>query len=118
MPLGRNDPCPCGSGKKYKKCHGLSAPASSTARPGVAHARALKSAEVAFSERLQRFALARFGPARIEQAFDAYLGVEGGTVPNVEIQIAIPWALFSMPTAVDEWTRRSPRCGATKRRAA
>jgi SEC-C motif-containing protein len=21
---GRNDPCPCGSGKKYKKCHGAS----------------------------------------------------------------------------------------------
>lgn len=20
---GRNDPCPCGSGKKYKKCHGI-----------------------------------------------------------------------------------------------
>jgi preprotein translocase subunit SecA len=20
---GRNDPCPCGSGKKYKKCHGV-----------------------------------------------------------------------------------------------
>jgi uncharacterized protein YecA (UPF0149 family) len=19
--VGRNDPCPCGSGKKYKKCH-------------------------------------------------------------------------------------------------
>jgi uncharacterized protein len=19
---GRNDPCPCGSGKKFKKCHG------------------------------------------------------------------------------------------------
>ncbi|MBI4223999.1 MAG: SEC-C domain-containing protein [Deltaproteobacteria bacterium] len=19
---GRNDPCPCGSSKKYKKCHG------------------------------------------------------------------------------------------------
>jgi uncharacterized protein YchJ len=23
-PAGRNDPCPCGSGKKYKKCHGAS----------------------------------------------------------------------------------------------
>ncbi len=23
--VGRNDPCPCGSGKKYKKCHGVSA---------------------------------------------------------------------------------------------
>jgi preprotein translocase subunit SecA len=22
--VGRNDPCPCGSGKKYKKCHGIS----------------------------------------------------------------------------------------------
>ncbi len=24
--VGRNDPCPCGSGKKYKKCHGAHAP--------------------------------------------------------------------------------------------
>ena len=23
--VGRNDPCPCGSGKKWKKCHGLAA---------------------------------------------------------------------------------------------
>ena len=23
--VGRNDPCPCGSGKKYKKCHGADA---------------------------------------------------------------------------------------------
>lgn len=23
--IGRNQPCPCGSGKKYKKCHGLGA---------------------------------------------------------------------------------------------
>ena len=27
--VGRNDPCPCGSGKKYKKCHG----AGETVRP-------------------------------------------------------------------------------------
>jgi len=24
-PVGRNDPCPCGSGKKYKHCHGKAA---------------------------------------------------------------------------------------------
>ena len=24
--VGRNDPCPCGSGKKYKKCHMLGDP--------------------------------------------------------------------------------------------
>jgi len=22
LKVGRNDPCPCGSGKKYKVCHG------------------------------------------------------------------------------------------------
>ena len=23
--VGRNEPCPCGSGKKFKKCHGVAA---------------------------------------------------------------------------------------------
>jgi preprotein translocase subunit SecA len=23
--IGRNDPCPCGSGQKYKRCHGRAA---------------------------------------------------------------------------------------------
>lgn len=31
-PVGRNDPCPCGSGKKYKKCHGAPSAAPETAR--------------------------------------------------------------------------------------
>jgi uncharacterized protein YecA (UPF0149 family) len=26
--VGRNDPCPCGSGKKFKKCCGAGAPGS------------------------------------------------------------------------------------------
>ncbi len=28
--VGRNDPCPCGSGKKYKKCHGMDVVPNST----------------------------------------------------------------------------------------
>jgi len=32
--IGRNEPCPCGSGKKYKKCHGAaSAAATSSSKP-------------------------------------------------------------------------------------
>ncbi|MEA2001342.1 MAG: SEC-C metal-binding domain-containing protein [Actinomycetota bacterium] len=23
MKVGRNEPCPCGSGFKYKRCHGI-----------------------------------------------------------------------------------------------
>lgn len=26
--VGRNEPCPCGSGLKYKRCHGLQVPGS------------------------------------------------------------------------------------------
>jgi hypothetical protein len=42
--VGRNDPCPCGSGKKLKKCHGENAawqgntPAVSTAAEGATNA--------------------------------------------------------------------------------
>jgi len=31
--VGRNDPCPCGSGKKYKKCHGSQEGEGPSARP-------------------------------------------------------------------------------------
>ncbi|HZP02314.1 MAG TPA: preprotein translocase subunit SecA [Terriglobia bacterium] len=31
--IGRNDPCPCGSGKKYKKCHGAPGPPPSSVKP-------------------------------------------------------------------------------------
>jgi hypothetical protein len=30
--IGRNQPCPCGSGRKYKKCHGREASGTS---PGM-----------------------------------------------------------------------------------
>lgn len=35
--LGRNDPCYCGSGKKYKQCC-MQRPAKSTANPAISHA--------------------------------------------------------------------------------
>jgi len=31
--VGRNDPCPCGSGKKYKQCHGLNQPSAPAVPP-------------------------------------------------------------------------------------
>jgi len=34
--IGRNDPCPCGSGKKYKKCHGAAGAGTGAAATGAA----------------------------------------------------------------------------------
>ena len=31
--VGRNDPCPCGSGKKYKQCHGRNLPGAAPVSP-------------------------------------------------------------------------------------
>jgi len=47
MKIGRNDPCPCGSGKKYKKCCGATVAAgwSRGARSaGTMHPRAASAA--------------------------------------------------------------------------
>jgi preprotein translocase subunit SecA len=35
--VGRNAPCPCGSGKKYKKCHGSQEGSGSSTRPAAPH---------------------------------------------------------------------------------
>jgi Tfp pilus assembly protein PilF len=52
---GRNDPCPCGSGKRYKHCHGGTESPDALATQGVeAHRRN----DVAGAERLYRQALA------------------------------------------------------------
>lgn len=46
MKLGRNDPCHCGSGEKYKKCHlQKDDAAASAARAAEATARATAAAE-------------------------------------------------------------------------
>jgi preprotein translocase subunit SecA len=43
--IGRNDPCPCGSGKKYKKCHGAAAAPAAAAAAASKSDRAAASAE-------------------------------------------------------------------------
>src|SRR5690349_20935193 len=43
-PSGRNDPCPCGSRKKFKKCHGQKGPGTPDSRPPwVAYAKKVES---------------------------------------------------------------------------
>jgi hypothetical protein len=117
MPIGRNDPCPCGSGKKYKKCHGQAASSAAAAvHPDAARANALKAVDAELGERLLRFARMRHGPDWLAAALDVYLDSAGGEVPDFEMQLAIPWMLYVMPpargtkTLAEEWrTDRATR---------
>jgi hypothetical protein len=92
MNVGRNDPCPCGSGKKYKKCCGLTASLSTP--PAISRADAMKALDRTLVERLMRFSKIRLGPDWLQPALDAYIGSDEEPIDNNELQLAIPWAIF------------------------
>jgi hypothetical protein len=100
--IGRNDPCPCGSGKKYKKCHGQSATIGLAIRPDVARANLLKKIDIELGKRLLDFARTEHGPHWLQESFDAYLGRDDGELPEADFPIALPWALY---TRFDESTQ-------------
>jgi SEC-C motif len=50
---GRNDPCPCGSGKKYKNCHMLQEKESSTAKYTAGGKRKFKAKVISIQEKSQ-----------------------------------------------------------------
>ncbi len=68
MKIGRNDPCPCGSGKKYKKCclgkEGVSVDLL-WRRLGEAHDRLV--------HRLMKHAHDAFGEMVVAEALDEFL---------------------------------------------
>ncbi|MAE94646.1 MAG: hypothetical protein CL910_08305 [Deltaproteobacteria bacterium] len=95
-PVGRNQPCPCGSGRKYKRCHGRrrkSDRAPSTAR-APEHAR-----DERLLEELGAYATARFG--------DEWLRFERDFAdPSRALPLAIPWSVHGYRVqgrTVREW---------------
>lgn len=97
MPPGRNDPCPCGSGRKYKKCHGD--PVTLAAAKTVA----LSPSEIIAGKRdrlmvaIVRFATRHGGEDWIPYAFATYVDEWYDQLPRDEVQTALPWALFHFP---------------------
>jgi hypothetical protein len=82
--VGRNDPCPCGSGKKYKKCHLPLDEAERTAGPGRSGAHDLDE-RLVFE--LSQFAMMDFGLEwrRFTRDF-----VDASEV----LQLSVPWSVY------------------------
>jgi hypothetical protein len=68
MGKGRNDPCPCGSGKKYKKCCML----KNVTTPDELHYRRLSEAWGKLFDRLIRHGESVFGSKALVAAMDEY----------------------------------------------
>jgi len=90
MPVGRNDPCPCGSGLKYKKCH----LATEEAKPREVepHRAPVHDAGFRLVQRIGQWAFDRFG-SEFEEAGKG-LGLD-----DVEagLQFIVPWVVFHHP---------------------
>ncbi|MBS2029787.1 MAG: SEC-C domain-containing protein [Deltaproteobacteria bacterium] len=78
----RNAPCPCGSGKKYKKCHGL----ESTAKP-------LGPLQPHETDALERRLIRQLSGLRRERAHDAY-PISRQDLQAYDLQLFGPWSIY------------------------
>jgi hypothetical protein len=100
--VGRNQPCPCGSGKKYKKCHLSADQADAMAQ----RAEALPDAndhdlDGQLVHDLSAYALERFGSEARGSTKD-FVDVEA------TLQLALPWSVYQYSVqgrSVAEWFR-------------
>ena len=101
MTTGRNDPCPCGSGRKFKKCHGVLAIGPfAAAAPGAAETAALQSLDHELVRLMMSFRPSHYGEKWFHAALEAYCDFEGLEpeiipVEDDELPFAMPWAFHS-----------------------
>ncbi len=91
MPTGRNDPCPCGSGRKYKQCHGRAA--REQASPEEAAWRRLRAANEGLPARMARFVDEVYGPGAIDEAWAEFTlwDEEAFDPESPHLQVFLPW---------------------------
>lgn len=90
---GRNDPCPCGSGKKYKKC------CLETAELSEFTWLKMRRTEGELIPRLLKHAADRYGPDSVYEAWDEFsvyqdIPMEPESEPEVETAF-LPWFVFN-----------------------
>jgi SEC-C motif/Protein of unknown function (DUF2384) len=92
MKLGRNDPCPCGSGKKYKHCC-LNAGTAQAAAPTNLTWRRMRGLLDGFPTEMLRFTKQAYGASAVHEAWDEFTGFESLEFdPNTPLmQLFMPW---------------------------
>ena len=92
MKLGRNDPCPCGSGKKYKHCC-LNAGPVSTAAPADLTWRRLRALLDGYAAEMLRFIAESYGQLAVHVAWNEFMCDDNLEFdPNTPLmQLFMPW---------------------------
>lgn len=93
MRARRNDPCPCGSGKKYKQCHGASV--GTRVPPEELAWRRVRRALDGHPSRMMSFIERVYGPDAIHEAWDAFTLWQDDGPPfdpsTPHLQVFLPW---------------------------
>jgi hypothetical protein len=97
--MDRNAPCPCGSGRKFKKCHGGAVPPEAATLPHAVRASVLRAEAV--MQRSQRitqeivdWADRRLTPEWMNTAYDAWGLGPDDELPAEEGDLFTTWAVY------------------------
>ncbi|WP_411281697.1 YecA family protein [Gemmatimonas sp.] len=99
--MNRNDPCSCGSGRKFKKCHG--APGAPVAaddvvsiarRSEIARASAAKQVDEALMDELRAYALKKYGRSWFTQAAADFSMDDQPALDEHEGMIFFVWLMY------------------------
>lgn len=96
----RNDPCPCGSGKKFKKCHGAAVPPEVAALPTDARAE-WQRADVVLQrqkrvgQEILDWATKKLGAEWTDGALDAWGLPREEDISDMEADVYTGWVLFA-----------------------
>ncbi|HYW32444.1 MAG TPA: SEC-C domain-containing protein [Gemmatimonas sp.] len=98
--MDRNAPCPCGSGRKYKKCHGAAVPPEVAALPADARAEWLRGDAVLARQRrvgqeLLDWAERKLDAAWVDAALDAWGVHEEEDIDDALADLFTAWSLFT-----------------------
>lgn len=102
--MDRNAPCPCGSGRKYKKCHGAAVPPEAAALPPDARAEWIRGDLVLqrqkrVGQELLDWADRKLGAEWIDAALDAWGVREDADVDETVADLFTAWSLFNYQPA-------------------
>jgi hypothetical protein len=91
--VGRNDPCPCGSGRKYKHCH-----LNAEGEVAPAHAPWERNQELSqrLPSNLLRFATSRWGQEVVDEAWSEFTLFEEQAFDRVSVHLPVflPWFFY------------------------
>lgn len=106
MRIGRNDPCPCGSGKKYKHCCLNASARTATESPELLAWRRVRRALDGFPARMLKFVSEAYGPVALVEAWgEFHLSLEEDELEfdpdSPFMPVFMPWFFHAWEPDVD-----------------